>query len=59
MRSTELMGPPAHGPWVRVQGPGFSVAVQVEDDDDREIVRAAMELGERRRYGRVATSKST
>lgn len=37
--------------WVRVSGDGFCVSVQMDDDDDREIVRLALEMGERRRYG--------
>ena len=50
---TALMGPPERGPFVRVVGKGFDVAIRVEDSDDREIVRLALEMGERRRYGLI------
>jgi len=53
MCSARLCGPPTHGPEVTIIGPGMRVGIRVDDDDDREILRLALEMGERRRYGRA------
>ncbi|OTI63212.1 hypothetical protein CAZ10_10285 [Pseudomonas aeruginosa] len=47
----KLMGPPAPGPVVRVVARGMSVAIRVDDDGDAEIVRLALEMAQRRRWG--------
>lgn len=57
-QKVELMGPPERGPWVRVRGKGFDVALRVDDDDDREILRLALEMGERRRHGKTVLAAS-
>ena len=46
------MGPPTKAPAVRVMGRGIDVFIRVEDDNDAEIVRLALQMAERRRYGR-------
>lgn len=49
-----LMGPPERGSVVRISGKGFYLGIRVDDGNDKEIVRLAMEMGERRRYMRIA-----
>lgn len=51
--SEQVMGPPARGPLVRVKGRGIDVHIRVDDEIDAEIVRMAMEIADRRRFGRA------
>lgn len=47
---TNLMGPPEKGPVVKVVGKGLSVIIRVESEIDRDIIRLAMGIAERRRF---------
>jgi hypothetical protein len=47
-----LMGPPSQGAWVEIYAKGMCVKIRVNDADDAEILRLALEMAERRRYGR-------
>ena len=47
-----LMGPPAPGPVVRIIGIGIDIYIRVDDDIDEEVVREALKLANKRRYGK-------
>lgn len=53
--SARIMGPPDRGPVVRIIGKGIDVWIRVESDEDHEIMRLALEVAERRRYGKFET----
>lgn len=59
MNTDYLMGPPERGPWVRVKGLEFDISIRVDDDDDKNILALALELCERRRYGKTITAPDT
>ncbi len=48
----ELMGPPEKGPIVKVFGKGISLSLCLEDKIDSVILDLALQMAERRRYGR-------
>ena len=50
---SELMGPPERAPFVRVVGKGVDVTILPESKLDQEIIRLALEMAERRRYGLI------
>jgi len=48
----DLIGPPEQGALVEIYAKGMRVKIRVNDSEDAEIVRLALEMAERRRYGR-------
>ena len=49
---SDKVGPPEKGPVVKVRGKGVSVIIRLESEIDYEILHHALEMAERRRYGK-------
>lgn len=47
------MGPPEKAPFVRIEGKGISVLIRPESKLDQEIILLALQISERRRYGKT------
>ena len=50
------MGPPMRGPFARIVGCGVSLHIRLDTQDDIEILSLAVQMAERRRYGRAAAA---